>query len=1802
MEGQLLNIRKYRNYRVGNNKEAQFIIKKENEDQISNNYNKIEYKINSNGSRTCKNYPINENINRPYFSQSNNHVVYNPNNLDRNNYKKDEYFNNINKYYTQVSSNNKKSNYESNNEQQYNNDSSILKNDSKKFTNLSGALRYFNNKIALNNIFYDIYYEPNLGKKINLFNEFSSDKINLDNKNYRNYNEASNMNSRRLTTTTILRRGNLKTNSIWSNINKDLLLQKNDLKDVFLIERIKSKTPYKTNNRLFKNNLKSNNERENRKYEMNNNVYNEENKEDISISIKMKDNKELNKRENIDRHFLRKNINTSLNKSLKKSFEQENSKKKYLNKNKILINKKPNQIKNYTSSNTLKKNNSTKSSPNILNDFQLLKIRNLNLKSPIAYKDVSIFNSTYSKSGKIPKKMNQSLEYSLDKYSSINIINNNNNLNIQNEANKKNNKKNIPKISINLDENIKIKKYEKDEQNNNLKKKKNLNERQKEIKQNISLNNIKYNSINNNKNSKIYYIENNINNISINKKFTNPIYIKQNNNNIVFRKKVNKSPEITKKLNIYKSQDSHLDIKDNNDSIIKLAQEINFSNIKLNTYENSNKKIEKINLNQNSSNEGSRKIYIKQKAIKIIQQPNNLDKINKKRINKIIYNKNIDQYHRYKVNNNQLDLITKYYNYFIKYPKIKVCYFSKAYYKNRKMPRTKVCYISKVNFEIYITNKNKSICYYTKMRREQELLQPPININCYYTKNIVLKRPKRIENKIRKKRMKTKSLVKGKEKSLNDLKDINEEIENEEYIINDNEKEEDIYLENENEENKNNVNNNSNKKNEIDKINNRKIIINENSSIKKKLSPTSYNDDEFNEEENDDFRIASDEDDSNDKYKKRDFEKYNKTEGKEIIGGYDKFKMTNIEKTTKVIELLEKLQGKRKNENEEINDINYNDKEDNFNDIDSKSKTLKKNIYLGTDKLNEIFNNQKNNKYNYVNEIEMEDENNDLNYSNYNMENNDINNKKKNNTYKKEIDYEKISSIFDKLEEIFVKKKSSNKSKVYNSNNDTIENCKTPLKKGGSYINTKYNNLNIEEEYNNNNYDYFGNKNNIYTKTDIHEINDGNNNNEILEKKSNEKNEKDMSKYKEIFKKQQIISKIELLMNKSKRNNNNNEFYTPNIQSEIDSDMNINKDTPGNSKKMNKKIYTIDQIFSFKNKKLCLNNNFLPNEVINHFNEISKNIENKDSFKANYKDINMNSNNYIYNKNNIINNEKKESEMCQWARKDMTKEIEEAEKYIIELNLKMSKDNFKHEIIEILNTLTVDNYKMILNKMVEMLYLTENVKTNKKELKKTEYLLYNQCIFAEIILDKAIIEKGYVILYAKLCADLFIQLIKLVKDYHNIKLGNQLINGENLKTILTSECKQKFDECISISSYSEYDNNEKREMFLVFKKKFLGNMNFIAELINVKILSQTKGFEFLDILYKRYKEIKDNNKIKFLNLEGAITLLNKFGGIIMERKNPKHIQNLDNYIKDNIYPIISNNQNNNDNEGLPNYLKYKIINLIEKKKNNWKDSLYELSIIPKGKNNNISNNHDLTNSNINIDESLVDTQKLINDNNKDNEEAIIILLKNDIQNYVLFLNENNIFNKDNLKEYYNMNENNNINNEYDWSITEELIIKANNELEEIIRCYIEFCIDYVTQEKNIFYCNEYIKNIINYYSIDLPKDEIEKIHSSINDLYSNIEDICIDNYFMMEIMGNLLYILLSNNLFYFEDFDKFINEEKDKIIKISQVIKFCLIYSEDKYAELFNILKDIKLYNDNKDIFEKYLIQPLKNDYNIKLE
>ena len=65
--------------------------------------------------------------------------------------------------------------------------------------------------------------------------------------------------------------------------------------------------------------------------------------------------------------------------------------------------------------------------------------------------------------------------------------------------------------------------------------------------------------------------------------------------------------------------------------------------------------------------------------------------------------------------------------------------------------------------------------------------------------------------------------------------------------------------------------------------------------------------------------------------------------------------------------------------------------------------------------------------------------------------------------------------------------------------------------------------------------------------------------------------------------------------------------------------------------------------------------------------------------------------------------------------------------------------------------------------------------------------------------------------------------------------------------------------------------------------------------------------------------------------------------------------------------------------------------------------------------------------------------------------------------------------------------------------------------------------------------------------------------------------------------------------------NKFINEDKNKIIKISQVIKFAIVHSDKKSKKLYNKLKNIELFNGNKTIFEDNVLKPLTKEFKIKL-
>ena len=565
------------------------------------------------------------------------------------------------------------------------------------------------------------------------------------------------------------------------------------------------------------------------------------------------------------------------------------------------------------------------------------------------------------------------------------------------------------------------------------------------------------------------------------------------------------------------------------------------------------------------------------------------------------------------------------------------------------------------------------------------------------------------------------------------------------------------------------------------------------------------------------------------------------------------------------------------------------------------------------------------------------------------------------------------------------------------------------------------------------------------------------------------------------------------------------------------------------------KTMSLNFILSIKNHSNSNEIYKLPKSVIDHCNKLKNPIydelydksQTDRKINLHYRNKSLNTNkssknlnvNLDLNLNNSFNNG---NSMVKWARKDLTKENEKAEKFVIDLNNKLNENSIKHDLTSILNIVTVDNFDDISNKLLNILKDSEN----------------NQNNFIHVILEKAFVEKNFIIIYAKLCR------------YLCEIIGGKKQDECYLRKNLIEQVKNSFDKI------NELDNNKELmlEEFYSNKKKFLGLMNLIVELIGVKILSQKIGFYCLNSLYDKYIESNNQNEysFKYIILEMIISFISKFGKIIFQRNKNDNKNKLKNFMNNKLSQI-------KDNLTIPVHLKYRIINLFEKEKNNWKDSLYEKSFIPKGKNE----------EEIKITLSEIDRENIVRD---------------DMKKWFNYLNENNIIPG---------NINTKIFNKYNWKSIDNLIVKEKIELTEIIRCFIEISIDLINKKDDVFKANQYIYCIIDYYSQYLSNEELVLFNNKIISLFLEINNLIIDNKLIFEILGFLMYNLINFKLFYIKDLSKFIDKDKESIINISKVVYFAVCNSGRDKKKFLNDIKQNKLYSNNKDIFNEEISQKI---------
>ena len=219
-------------------------------------------------------------------------------------------------------------------------------------------------------------------------------------------------------------------------------------------------------------------------------------------------------------------------------------------------------------------------------------------------------------------------------------------------------------------------------------------------------------------------------------------------------------------------------------------------------------------------------------------------------------------------------------------------------------------------------------------------------------------------------------------------------------------------------------------------------------------------------------------------------------------------------------------------------------------------------------------------------------------------------------------------------------------------------------------------------------------------------------------------------------------------------------------------------------------------------------------------------------------------------------------------------------------------------------------------------------------------------------------------------------------------------------------------------------------------------------------------------------------------------------------------------------------------------------------------------------------------------EKRIIIKKLDNENiNKDlNIKDIII---KDLNNYLEYLDKDKINNKEDIYEE--------MNDSYDWKIIDELITEKNVKVEDIIQIYIDICKNNKIEinKNNIFKINEYIKSIIEYYTNNISKNKKEIIHLNIIESFNNIDNIILNsNENIYEILGNLLFILLKNKLYYMKDLNNFIDKEKNTQINIAKIVKYSILASGNLAKQYHNDFKFTKLFNNN-DIFVDYVTKEI---------
>ena len=490
-----------------------------------------------------------------------------------------------------------------------------------------------------------------------------------------------------------------------------------------------------------------------------------------------------------------------------------------------------------------------------------------------------------------------------------------------------------------------------------------------------------------------------------------------------------------------------------------------------------------------------------------------------------------------------------------------------------------------------------------------------------------------------------------------------------------------------------------------------------------------------------------------------------------------------------------------------------------------------------------------------------------------------------------------------------------------------------------------------------------------------------------------------------------------------------------------------------------------------------------------------------------------------------------DNNMGQWARKDMTKEIKAAEEFKQKLEETIKDDPIKRNLRNFLNMLTKDNYEATKEKILEV--IRDNIDYQYK--------------FLDVLLQKAVSERAYVEIYAKLCKELDKQLPQKSQPKEQKEGEKKQKPKSEMRKKLIEKCREifqiknneKFDDYIKVKD--PYERETKLKNFI------LGNVYFINELIKIKILSKKIAPECIKDLFKRYEKEKGDEMLRLINIEAIVIFTDEFGTLVHSQEKKKETEENKKF-KENIDEIFQKLDKLKDEKGIPQYIYYKIINLIEKRKNNYKKSKIEEYRIAKSR-------KELEEANEKVDQ----------------------LTKDDINEKI----------QKGLIKYRDFVEEEGSSAKYPWKETTYIYDKKGKTLDDILEGFIIACLDFLDRGNDIKYAKDYIKELIEYYENKIHKQEKEDLKNTLLKLFELVRDNAMDIPKMYDIYAYIIYVFLDNNIMKISNLEAIIDEKDaidDDYANISNVFK--MVY---EYYKKENFKKEIAKFNfviNNSKLFE----------------